>query len=561
MSKRGKSFATSKRVTITLAALTLLMGTTVGLAAPVVSPAEVVNRNLKSSNDVNSYYWQERVLKHQQEQKQAAVVHEEPVAAVEEQTNQPKFDIKKIDFTSSEILSSTELAEIASSVEGKSVTLQDLQKMVATINELYYKKNFITAKAVLPPQKIVDGTIKIELIEGRYGQIRVEGNKNTRDGYILNRLDLEKNTLVDLKEIERTLTYFNRTNAPQLKGELLPGANVGETDCVLHVEEAPLWQTTIYTDNAGSTESGLYRIGALMVNNNLFGGNETLILNPTWTQGTLAGSIGYSQPINNHGTTITFGYSKNTLDIIKGNLKDLDVTGRSEDISVTLGQPLKVTSDLKTDAYLDIHHKTSSTDFFGNNLLDTKSNTYTLGYNVQQTLANGLWYASISGTHIKATQKDNYDHKSFSKFNTSVVRQQVFQARQILTFRGMAQLSASKELPATEQFSLGGIATVKGFKESIVSGDTGYYLGVEYSVPVAEKVNGRILLGLDHGAVQQNFENGSKQRDTLTSASIGYAQNLGKNAFAKLVLGVPLDYSDSVTAGKTRIHFYAQMNF
>lgn len=429
--------------------------------------------------------------------------------------------------------------------------------MIEEINHLYYSKKFITAKAILPPQKIIDGVVRVKLIEGHYGDFKIIGNKYTNEAYILNRINLKKAQLVRLDELEKNLTYFNRTNDISLKAELVPGKEVGATDCILHVQDTPLWETTLYADNAGSKDSGLYRLGALVTCNSLNDGRESLVLSPTLTKGTIAGAVYYSQPIDNYGTKLGISYSKNTLDIIEGSLESMDVEGNSDDISINLSQPLKVTGDLKTEALLDIHHKLSETDFFGENLLHTVLNTYTAGYSVQQNLKGGLWYANLNGTHIRGSQKDNYTNESFSRGNVTLLRQQVFGNKQIFTFRSSGQYSNSKELPSSEQFSLGGISTVKGFKESLISGEKGYYCGVEYSMLVDDTINGRVYLGLDHGTVKQAFRNGSNQSDYLTSASIGYSQNIEKNAFAKIVLGVPLANS-SVSHDKTRIHFYLQ---
>ncbi|MPM45122.1 hypothetical protein SDC9_91807 [bioreactor metagenome] len=492
------------------------------------------------------------------EQKQETVVVEKEKTAPQADESKTVFAVKKIEFDTTEILSAEELANVARKYEGRELGLQDLNVMLEEINELYYSKKVITAKAILPPQKITDGVVRVKLIEGHYGDFKITGNKYTHAEYILNRINVKKMQLVRLDELEKNLTYFNRTNDISLKAELVPGKEVGTTDCILHVQEPSLWETTLYADNAGSKDSGLYRIGALVTVNSLNGGRESLVINPTWTKGTLAGSIYYSQPIDNYGTKVGFSYSKNALDIIDGFLESMDVEGNSEDLGLNFSRPLKVTSDIKTEAFADVHHKLSETDFFGENLLHTVLNTYTAGYSVQQNLKDGLWYANLSGTHIHGSQKDNYSNESFSRGNMTLIRQQAFSSKQIFTLHTSAQYSNSKELPSAEQFSLGGISTVKGFKESAISGEKGYYFGVEYSIPVNDTINSKVFIGLDHGAVKQAFRNGSYQRDYLTSASIGYSQNVGKNAFAKAVLGVPLANSDSVSPDKARAHFYLQ---
>lgn len=528
------------------------------MAAPLPISVPQGQKVIENREATNEYYRQQELLQNVPEDKQEKVIVEKEKTVPLMDQNQTVFTVKKIEFNASEFLSAEELSVIAQKYEGNDLSFQDLNRMLEEVNALYYSKKVITAKAVLLPQKIIDGLVHVTLIEGRYGDFKIIGNQRSKEEYILNGIHLKKMQLVRLEELEKNLTYFNKTNIVSLKAELAAGKEVGVTDCILHVQEPSPWDTTLYADNAGSHDSGLYRIGALIVGSNLNGWGDSLVINPTWTEGTLAGSISYSQPIDTYGTKLGFSYGKNTMDIINGSLSSMDVKGDSEDFGINLLKPVKVTNGIKTEAFIDVHHKLSETDFFGENLLHTVLNTYTAGYNIQQNLKGGLWYTSVSGTQIHGSQKNNYTDKNFSRGNITVIRQQAFANKQIFTLRTSMQYSKSKELPSSEQFSLGGISTVKGFAESVISGENGHYWGLEYSMPVNNTVNSRVFFGFDHGAVKQSFTDGSSQKDYLTSASIGYSQDMGKNAFAKIILGIPLAHSESVSHDKTRVHFYLQ---
>ncbi len=527
-------------------------------AAPSLEDVKQVQKVLDSSENTTEYYRQQQLLHNVPAPQQKTVEVEKEQAVPPASGTQTVFTVKKVEFNGSEIFTAEELAAIAVKYEGKKLRLADLNAMLKEINDLYAAKKVITAKAVLPPQKIINGVVRIRLIEGRYGSFTIKGNKHTNNEYILNRISLKKGQLVRLDELEQKLTYFNRTNDVSLKAELVPGQEVGATDCILHVQEPANRETLLFADNAGSHDSGLYRIGALIVYNSLNGRRENLTINPTWTEGTLAGAISYTQPINTRGAKMSVSYSKNSLDIIDGNMESWDIVGNSEIFGLSFSRPLKVTGQLKTEAIANIQHKLSETDVASENLLHTVLNTYTVGYTLQQDLKGGLWYGMVSGTHIRGSQKAEPTNASFARGNITLIRQQVFDGKQIFTFRSNGQYSTSRELPSSEQFSVGGISTVKGFTESIISGEKGYYFGIEYSMLMDKAVNGRVFVGVDYGAVYQAFRNGSSQRDYLTSASIGYSLNIGQNAFAKVVVGIPLDHSESVSHDKSRIHFYLQ---
>lgn len=64
------------------------------------------------------------------------------------------------------------------------VSLQDLFDAVAAINRLYDARHQPTARAILPPQTVSDGTVRIRLVEARIGELRVGGTTWLRDDFI-----------------------------------------------------------------------------------------------------------------------------------------------------------------------------------------------------------------------------------------------------------------------------------------------------------------------------------------------------------------------------------------
>src|SRR5690606_8441668 len=110
------------------------------------------------------------------------------------------------------------------------VSVHRLHELVARINALYRAKGVVTAQAVLPPQDLTDGIVRIRLIEGRVGAIDVRDNRSTDEDYVRARVRQQPGDLVDLAGLERDLQRFNRTNDAQARAELRPGSRVGETD-------------------------------------------------------------------------------------------------------------------------------------------------------------------------------------------------------------------------------------------------------------------------------------------------------------------------------------------
>ncbi|NLP41586.1 MAG: ShlB/FhaC/HecB family hemolysin secretion/activation protein [Veillonellaceae bacterium] len=529
---------------------------TVVMAAAALAVSSICQAAVSDAG-IGDYYKKEQKLY----QKDALPSSDNILNKVEQEKDAAKPDniiiaIRKINTNKSAILSDAELKGIKEKYEGRELGLSDLYKAVAEINALYKAKSYITAKAVLPPQKIENGIVKIQLVEGRFGEFLIQGNRHTEDSYFKNRLSLSSGDLVKLDQLQKDIFYFNNTNDVALRAELRPGKEFGTTDCILLVKEPAKWQTTMFADNAGRDESGLYRAGIVVTNNSLFGNRETLTLNPTWTKGTMGGSIAYSAPVDKLGTRLGFSYSKNQVNIVSGPYESMDIAGDSSDVGLSISHPFAVTANRKVEGYAELHWKDSSTDFFGNTLLDSEVKTATLGSSIRTIDNKGVWYSQYSLTGISASKKDAYTDKHFWRFNLSAIRHQALADRRSIIWRLSGQMTNNSELPSSEQMSLGGMSSVKGYHEGVLCGDQGYYIGVEYNFPLHDANKFKGLLFLDHGSTYNSFTNGSQSHDFLTSTGIGVVFSSSPGLFGKVVVGIPLNSSKE--HDKTRIHLFLQ---
>lgn len=119
-------------------------------------------------------------------------------ATVEELNTKGVF-VNSVEVAPSEILTKEEINKLVQPIVGKNVFIEDIQKVIDSINNLYAEKGFVTARAFLPEQTVQNGNIYIALTESKIGNITVEQNKWTKDGYITTRLPQKKgNYLISL---------------------------------------------------------------------------------------------------------------------------------------------------------------------------------------------------------------------------------------------------------------------------------------------------------------------------------------------------------------------------
>ena len=196
-----------------------------------------------------------------------------------------RFKVNAIEFSASEILAAAELEAIARDYRGREISLAELQELAERVNDLYRAKGVVTARAVIPPQDVSDGVVRIRLVEGRYGEISLRGNENTSAGYVTWRLGQTPGSLVDLEDLEQELIRFNRTTDAQLQAELKPGQAFGTTDLHLTIVEPPRHDLRVFIDNAGADSTGEWRRGITYLNRSLFGWRDDFTLSTTRSDG------------------------------------------------------------------------------------------------------------------------------------------------------------------------------------------------------------------------------------------------------------------------------------
>ena len=489
---------------------------------------------------------------------------ENPVSVSEGEKEKPSgeisFMVKEVRVTASKFLTEEDIRGAVRFPGPGEMKLSDLKAMVDRLNGLYKEKKILTAEAVLPPQTVKDGIVYIRLIEGKYGETSVSGNHRISTDSILHRIHTEKGQLSDLRRLEDEVRVYNATNTYQLTARLVPGKEEGASDVELFLHEAenPI-SSFIFTDNTGQKESGRYRIGAYTEYRGIGGHDASLAVAPIWTEGIWGGSVIYDTPMGHHGTRMALSYSRNLVDIIDGAFKDFDLKSNSNDMALSFTHPLNVTVLSKVDLFVEGHRKWSDTSYAGMELSDNETRTVKAGLSFRSFDENGLWFGMASVTGFKGKYHVSDERNDGSYYNMYLMRRQDLPGERYLTFRAYGQYSAFKELPSTEQFTLGGMSTVRGYRESLLSGDKGWYGGLEYGFPLSsDKKSWRSFVFLDHGVAYNNYGTHAV-RHFITSTGLGLEYSKG-GWYGRVVYGIPLNHSDDIHGEHGRIHFYLQRN-
>ena len=546
---------------ITLACLSL---SNVALAAP---DNRIANDAGIQMNRMRNYLERERVNRQIAEDRAAAKNKVESEAAKQTAPGEViTFELKKIVTDASAVLTDAELDAIIKPYEGKQVQLNDIYAIVDKINALYNDKGYVTCRAFLPPQTITDGTVKLLLVEGRTGSTIVNNNKYTKTKYITNRMHLAKGEIANIKQLNKDLLLFNATNSTQLRIMMKAGTEPGTTDYEITAYEPMRDTWTIFEDNAGSDTSGEYRTGLFFNTKSLSGHCDALSLGTVISEGTKAANVMYSRSLGRSGTKMNLVYSTNAVEVVKGDYEDM-IKGHANSYAIGFTQPIVVNETTRTELSLDYNRQNSKTDFMPAgtrfNIVDDSVQDFSLGFAITNYGASHVFYQKhsyVRGYSESTPDMSAQNSQNFGFYKFNAMYQKLYKAGQMWSLRADAQWSGSEGMVSSRQFYMGGMYSVRGYKENYLGGDGGFTFSAEYAVPVINK-NTSAFTFFDYGHVYGNGQS-DDQHNVLSSVGLGIRSTINQYCSASLILGIPLQREFSAEkVSKTRLHFIVNGQF
>ena len=546
---------------ITLACLSL---SNVALAAP---DNRIANDAGIQMNRMRNYLERERVNRQIAEDRAAAKNKVESEAAKQTAPGEViTFELKKIVTDASAVLTDAELDAIIKPYEGKQVQLNDIYAIVDKINALYNDKGYVTCRAFLPPQTITDGTVKLLLVEGRTGSTIVNNNKYTKTKYITNRMHLAKGEIANIKRLNKDLLLFNATNSTQLRIMMKAGTEPGTTDYEITAYEPMRDTWTIFEDNAGSDTSGEYRTGLFFNTKSLSGHCDALSLGTVISEGTKAANVMYSRSLGRSGTKMNLVYSTNAVEVVKGEYEDM-IKGHANSYAIGFTQPIVVNETTRTELSLDYNRQNSKTDFMPAgtrfNIVDDSVQDFSLGFAMTNYGASHVFYQKhsyVRGYSESTPDMSAQNSQNFGFYKFNAMYQKLYKAGQMWSLRADAQWSGSEGMVSSRQFYMGGMYSVRGYKENYLGGDSGFTFSAEYAVPVINK-NTSAFTFFDYGHVYGNGQS-DDQHNILASVGLGLRSTINQYCSAALTLGIPLQREFSAEKiSSTRLHFIVSGQF
>jgi hemolysin activation/secretion protein len=473
--------------------------------------------------------------------------------------SKPEFVLRGIILTGVTAMPPERLTSTYQPYLGRKVSRADLAAIAQAIGDLYRAAGFHLSRAIIPPQDVADGRVRIQVIEGAITEVVLEGDGAEQFGVrpLLNPVLAEHPSR--LKTLERQLLLVNGWPGVRILDSTIEEIG-GPSGCFRLVVKLQTWHVYVSQalDNLGSAAVGPWQAYAAAAFNSYLRPGDTLALNLSTIANDPSelgfGRLSYDTPVGTDGTR--FGGSALFSEVHPGDDRRLvNDNTRTESFelhgSIIPIQTQRSTLTLTAAAgFSDVREG----DVFGP-IYNDKIRTVTLtsDYKLQDNFG-GTNYATMTfrqGLDIWGASQSGDDFVSrfgaapnFSVLNFYFTRYQTlndaFSAR-----ISMASQTASGPLYTSQQFYLGGAAFGRGYGAAEISGDNG--LAGSFELRFDKHLNWRYLSGYqlyaftDAGAV---WNDGYRLGDglALTSAGAGVRFFLWDNLQADIGVAFPLSY-------------------
>jgi len=486
-----------------------------------------------------------------------------------------KILVKQFAFNNNTIFSRQYLNELTKKYINKELTFKELKGVATLITNEYRKDGYFLAKAYIPEQDVKFGIVLIDIIEGKLGEVIVEGGKFYKKKFNLEHFRPAVKGVINHQPLLKSLLILNEYPDLKVNAVLRKGKKPYCVDVVLKVEDKlPLHFAADY-NNFGSRYVSRSRSGVSSEYTNLlFGGDKAYLRgvagSPADNLGFVEGT--YSLPINSYGTRLGFGYTWSEFDVQR-EFRKLDAGGHSEIYSLNLEHPLVRTLISDVNLTVGFDYKQIKNRILGEDSSNDELRVLKFGVSGSHLdkLSGRNYFSALFSQGIpdimgglkrndpKASNSESGAGGEFSKGNFDLARYQKFIGDTFILIKGSAQL-ASDALPIPEQLSIGGADTVRGYPQSEYLGDYGYIGNLElrfytpfisnWRVPFTKKATLKDFVQfagfLDYGNVlRKNPAVGVNKHDEIVGAGIGARFNITKDFTFRVDLGWPLGQEPS----------------
>ena len=467
-----------------------------------------------------------------------------------------RISVERFQIEGNEVFNSQELASVLAPFTNKPLSFSELLQARTAITEYYTKRGYITSGAYIPLQKLEDKVVEVRVIEGYLEDIKIMGDRRLDSDYFSSRIKTAIDDSLQREELLSALQLLEQNPlianlSAQLEAGTRPGASVLE----VKVNEADSFKTPVLLDNRRTPSVGSFRRQLAINEGNLLGFGDNLFLAYSNTEGSDAFDGSYAFPFNASNGTITIRGGVSGSKVVEEPFNQLNILGDSHYYELSLRQPLVQTPTQEFALGITASRRNSDISSLLEEFNVPPSELSPGADESGETKVSALrffqeWTSRNSNEVIAARSQFNLGLDAFDATVNDAAPDSRFFAWQgqaqwtrqlardtVFLLRGGIQLATTSLLPS-EQFGLGGLETLRGYRQDLLLTDNSAFATAEIRLPLfrirAIESVFQLAPFFDVGTA---WNNGGESREVA-----------GSNTLASIGLGLRLSLFDSFTA-------------
>ena len=469
--------------------------------------------------------------------------------------------VDRFEFEGNTAFSDRELAEVTQQFAGREITFAELIAAEAAVTQKYVAAGYINSGAVIPANQTFPregGVVKIRIVEGGLDEIQITGNRRLNSNYVRSRLERATRRPLNRDRLLEALQLLQLDPLiANISAELQAGSRPENSRLEVRIKEADSLSGEVFADNNRSPSVGSFRRGIRINQANLLGLGDGLEVSYANTDGSNEFNGSYTVPVNARNGTIRFAAGAASTNVIEEPFDAAEIEGKSRTYELSYRQPIVEKPDRTLALGLTFSRQESDTFLMGerfalsagaNERGETRVSAVRffqeyVQRNSRQVIAARSQF-SLGTNFLGATANDSGPDSRFLAWRGQAQYVRLLAPETLLIVRSDIQL-ADRPLLSLEQIGIGGVQSVRGYRQDLLLTDSGAIASAEVRIPVwrAPKVKGLLQVApfIDFGVGwNHSGEKSNPDSDKLLGAGLGLIWQMGDRLNVRLDYGIPL---------------------
>lgn len=428
--------------------------------------------------------------------------------------------INAIEFSRSELLDASDLQAVGQRFVGRRLGTADIQQLLQEVSRLYQERGILTGVPVLPQQDLQTGVMRILLVEGRLGEVKVAEPGQAQADWVKRWFDLSSDAVVTQEALRQRLLRFNNVSDFSATADMVAGSQFGQTDLSIAVNDSRRVQTWGFYEDSSAQASAApaqLAVGLRVLPLSAQGGRLDLSLLSTHAGRTASAALGFPIGVQGWRTSLSASSARSESQVKGNDEAELNLRGQSSALTWEVSRAWVLSAPWLTGTALSWsrHHSRTLLDTSSDPLLDR--HTRKLSWQGTAEYDTPRQRGGLRGSFHLGSDGHSYRYADLSGHWRHALDEPGFWQ---VKASGQLRMQPTGPLSSLDRFYLGGQDTVRGYSLGAASGDHGAAAQLELrrSLRDAGLESGEAYAFLDLGRAKDPAKATSER---LRSAGLG----------------------------------------